>query len=354
MTSVGAPAKTVTGDARTDPRWGRLVADRATTVFHSPAWLDVLGETYGFPIHARMVIDGSGEPTAGIVYAELRDFLDSRLVGLPFSDFCDPIAASAGEWRQLIDDVVAAGLRIDLRCLHNDVPLDDERFTVTGRAKWHAIDVRRQTDEIWAGLDGSARRAIRKAQSDGVTVKRAEGEADLRAFFELHLRVRKLKYGLLAQPYAFFTNIWEHFIEPGRGVLLLAMRDGSVIGGVLFLGWQGALYYKFNASDGAHLSSRPNDRVIWEGIVHAREAGFDRIDFGLSDEEQHGLVRYKRKYATEERTISLLRHVPGGLPTQGDALGRRMLHDITRLFVDESVPDELSERAGQILYRFFA
>ena len=38
-------------------------------------------------------------------------------------------------------------------------------------------------------------------ERDGVVVRAAECEEDLHAFFELHLKLRKYKYRMLAQPY---------------------------------------------------------------------------------------------------------------------------------------------------------
>jgi len=339
-------------DAAADPRWERLTTTQPSSVFHCQRWLRVLSDTYGFRVRAHVLGD-TDRPHAGLAYVDVRDVLDRRIVSLPFSDFCDPLAATTAQWRALVDDLLDEGCHVHLRCLHTTFPLDDDRFTVVDRALWHAIDVQRDEDEIWRDLPGSARRALRKAHGQDVTVRIAEDEADLRAFFELHLRVRKHKYGLLAQPYAFFAHIWEQFLSSDRGALILAVTDGRVIGGCLFLEWQDVLYYKFNASDHAHLAARPNDRVLWEGIRFAQKRGLQRIDLGLTDTEQDGLVRYKRKYATDEREITLLRHDVPGRPTDRDDEARGVLRDMTRLLTDPSVPDDVTEQAGDILYRYF-
>lgn len=342
----------VIADAATDPRWGRLTTTQPSSVFHCQPWLRVLTDTYGFRVHAHVLGD-TDRPHAGLAYVDVRDFLDRRIVSLPFSDFCDPLAATAAQWHALVDGLLDEGCRVHLRCMHTTFPLDDDRFTVVDRALWHAIDVQRDEDEIWSDLPGSARRALRKSHGQDVTVRIAEDEADLRAFFELHLRVRKNKYGLLAQPYALFVNIWEQFLSSDRGALILAVTDGRVIGGCLFLEWQDVLYYKFNASDHAHLSARPNDRVLWEGIRLAQKRGLHRIDLGLTDTAQDGLVRYKRKYATDEKVITLLRHDVAGRAIDHDDEARHMLRDVTRLLTDPTVPDDVTERAGAALYRYF-
>jgi CelD/BcsL family acetyltransferase involved in cellulose biosynthesis len=339
-------------DAVSDPLWERLVAQHRTSVFHSPAWLRVLQDTYGFPLRASMLRGAAGDPLGGLVYAEVDDIRGPRLVSLPFSDFCDPIVADDAAWQAVIADVLGDARRFDLRCVHSEEPLRDPRLAEVGRARWHAIEVEQDEGEAWQRLHPSARRAIRKAEGAGVTVEQATSERQLREFFELHLRVRRRKYGLLAQPFAFFEHIWAQFLEQGSGVLILARVDGRAVAGCLFLEWQDTLYYKFNASDLDTLAVRPNDRVLWEGLRYARTRDLQRLDFGLTDWDQHGLVQYKRKYATEERTITMLRHAPSP-PEQPDRAAP-LLRQLTDLLVDEAVPDDVAERGGALLYRHFA
>jgi len=338
---------------QTDPLWQKLVEQRPSDVFHSPGWLRVLTETYDFDLGAYVLLDETGEPVAGIPFCHVKDYKGERLVALPFSDYCDPLVGEPAHWRLLLDKLLAKQLPFAVRSLHCDMALTDERLTLVNKAKWHSVDLRSDLDTLWSGLHSSARRAIRKAESKGVTLRTAECKDDLRAFFELHLGVRKYKYRLVAQPYHFFENIWNHFIEPGRGLLKLAVYQGEIIGGVLFLAWKDRLYYKFNASAPAHLSSRPNDLVIWNGIKYGKAQGYTYLDFGLSDWDQEGLLRYKRKYATEEKTISFLRHSPNGASTEQDQQLRGLFSRLTDLFTDEAVSDHITEKAGDILYRFF-
>jgi hypothetical protein len=133
----------------------------------------------------------------------------------------------------------------------------------------------------------------------------------------------------------------------------VAVHNNEVIGGVLFLEWQGTLYYKFNASNPDSIALRPNDLVVWEGIRYGQRRGLHFLDFGLSDWDQEGLLQYKRKFATKEKTISLLRYVPEGSPSAKEKQLRQLLPQLTDLFVDESVPDSITERAGASLYQFF-
>jgi CelD/BcsL family acetyltransferase involved in cellulose biosynthesis len=340
-------------DPRSDALWTKLVEEQECDAFHSPGWLRALGDTYGFEVGAYVLVDEAGQPVAGIPFGRIADIRGHRIVTLPFSDYCDPVVGNADQWQQLTEPLLQEQAPFTIRCVHNSLPLTDQRFTLVNRAHWHGMDLRPDLDALWNRLDGSARRAIRKAEKQGVVVYQAQDEADLRAFFEMHLGVRKRKYRLLAQPYRFFQNIWHHCIQEGRGALLVAAYEGHIIGGALFLEWKNRLYYKFNASAPQELAVRPNDLVIWHGIQYGKSRGHSFLDFGLSDWEQDGLVRYKRKFATEEKTISFLRYSPNGGPTREAQQVGGLLPQLTQLFTDETVPDQVTERAGDVLYRYF-
>jgi lipid II:glycine glycyltransferase (peptidoglycan interpeptide bridge formation enzyme) len=131
-------------------------------------------------------------------------------------------------------------------------------------------------------------------------------------------------------------------------------RNGdTIVAGDLFLQWKSTWYYKFNASLIDNLACRPNDLLIWEAMQCGNKRGFSSLDLGLSDWDQTGLVRYKRKFAAEEKTILFLRHGPLSPPTGLDAEIRALLATLTTRFTDHMVPDCITERAGEDLYRLF-
>jgi CelD/BcsL family acetyltransferase involved in cellulose biosynthesis len=336
-----------------DPRWQTLLAQTCSDVFHSPAWIKVLQSTYGFKIRALVGLDREDRPLAGLPIVRLSDLRGERLVALPFSDYCDPLGESPEAWTGLAAELLKPDLPVRLRCLHNTQPLSDPRFEVAGLACWHGLNLEGEPEALWSRFDGAARRAIRKAMDSGIQVVTARDEAALRAFYNLHLRVRKTKYRLLAQPYRFFKAIWSHFLTQGQGVLLLAYQDGALLAGTLYLVWHDTLYYKFNASDPIGLSYRPNDLLVWEGIRFAIAHGLRRFDFGLSDADQEGLLRFKRKFGTTEKPITFLQHRSSSSPNPTTDGFLMLLGELTRLLTETDVPDVTTEAAGDLLYRFF-
>jgi CelD/BcsL family acetyltransferase involved in cellulose biosynthesis len=289
---------------------------------------------------------------SAILFSVVRDFRGERIVCLPFSDYCDPLVNDEKAWKDLIRPLKTYNLPIRLRCLRSDIPLRDEQFVVCKAAKWHGIDLARSEREIWESLRGNARQNIRHARRSGVTVRIGKTADDAVIFHRMHARLRKTKYRLLAQPWSFFENLYQVFVENNDSVVLLAELDDSPIAGIFLLYLQDAAYYKFNATlDQRH---RPNDLLMWHALLLARQHGLRRIDLGLSDSAQLGLLRFKRKFATEERDISFLEWNPNTQRHSCDQCCLDLLDNMTHLFTHPSVPDEITWEANEKLYRFFA
>ncbi len=340
----------MTVDPTTDPAWLALTRSHRSDVFHSPAWLSIIRDVYGFDVVADIIVDDADRPVAGLCRSVIDDAVGRRIVSMPFSDFCDPLVTTNEQWEALTVTLPTDPWTV--RCLRDDFVSRDVRFEQIHDAAWHAVDTTRDPDVIWDELPSSARRAIRRGRSR-LEIRPAETVEDLGAFFDLHRGVRRHKYGLLAQPRAFFESIWEAFIGRDASTLLLAWADDDLAGGILFVEWNDTLYYKFNASHPDHLDSRPNDLALWEGICHANRHDLARIDMGVSDFDQPGLVAYKEKYATESGTMRVHRTPLGFERDERASELRSLLSSLTDLFTDPSVPDDIVEEAGTVLYRYF-
>jgi hypothetical protein len=340
-------------DPLTDERWDQIARSDDGDVFHSTGWLRVLSLTYGFSPRAILVVEDA-EAVAGAVYVDLDGFGRVSRKCLPFSDFCDPLLARSEAWPHLVDALLDDGLSFTMRCRTSRHSNGDDRFRQTGHVSWHRCDVSRSTDEIWESLHPSARRAIRKAEKAGVDVRPAEDLTDVRDFYLLHLEVRARKYGMLAQPFSFFENIWYEFLQSGQGELLLARFEDRVIGGTVFLDWGGTAYYKFNASDVDLLAVRPNDLLVWSGIRQAHKRGLVWLDFGVSDLDQPGLIRFKEKYATEAGEVITYLAGAEAEQTESEVEARRLVAQMSHLAAGDDVPRFVTERVAELLYRYFA
>jgi CelD/BcsL family acetyltransferase involved in cellulose biosynthesis len=170
-------------------------------------------------------------------------------------------------------------------------------------------------------------------------------------FVRLHVALRKRKYRMLAQPYAFFATLRNHFKDTGGWFPLAAFHGERVVAVTVFLKWKDRLFYKFNASAADALPLRPNDALMWEGLRLAHELQCSTLDLGASDDTQPGLIRFKRNYGAEEREIRDYRYSP--LPVPAGAGRKAVLGHAAELFTLPVVPDHVTRLAGAVLYRYF-
>ena len=327
-----------------------LSGHRFVSVFSSEPWIEVLTATYGFNVKASTIVQG-GETRAAIFYSEISDIRGERVVSLPFSDYCDAVVESEAEWQELIAPILGLKVPVRFRTVFNNVPHLDQRFAQDVCALWHGVDLRRPESELWNNLKDTARRNIKRAQKHGVTIREGQTVDDVQTFYRLHCHVRKSKYRLLAQPFSFFENIHASFAAGNRITVLLAELDGVAIAGILFLIHGGILYYKFNAS--TDLEFRPNDLLAWSGILLGQRRGLSRLDFGLSDLAQPGLIAFKRKFATDEKNIIQMQWSPIGYANSHARQTGKVLSNLTQILTAPEVPDSVARASSELLYRYF-
>lgn len=349
-TAAGVVDRHELADPRTDPRWRQLVDGAHGSLFTSPPWIDAVCGTYGFDPVCRILLDQQG-PIGGLAWVPISDLRGDRHISLPFSDRADPPVDDLAIWAALRDGVLGPDAPFTLRCFDTAVPAADPRLHRVGSAAWHGTPVDADVDELYRRLSKHARRNLGIAERSGVRIVASTELAAVRRCHELHVRLRKHKYRLLAQPVELFERIWQAFAADHAVVTLLASTGDEVIAGAMFLVWGDTLYYKFGASRSEHLNLRPNDALFWAGIRWAAQHRLRLVDWGLSDWDQPGLVAYKRKWATEERTLVTLR--AGGEQARTSSEAGAVLGELTRLLTDESVPDAVTTRAGGLLYRYF-
>lgn len=305
-------------DPRTDARWRDFVerAERAT-IFHHPAWLDLLATCYRYEFAASCLVDDGGRVVAGLPWARIDSRLTGRrLVALPFSDACQPLTDEASE-EELAGAVgehrSETGLGIEVRWRMDPLGPTVQRY-------WrHALPLEEDADAVARRAKSSIRRGVSKARKEGLEFERRTDPAALDAFYKLHLQTRKHQ-GVPTQPKRFIDGLRGLF-ERGHGFVAIVSDNGKPVAAAVFLQLRGQLVYKYGASDRSALARRPNNLLFAEVIRRGCESGLRELDFGRTDLDHEGLKQFKRGWGAEELP---LHHTYAGMEIPAEGTSRAM------------------------------
>jgi lipid II:glycine glycyltransferase (peptidoglycan interpeptide bridge formation enzyme) len=236
---------------------------------------------------------------------------------------------------------------IELRPLSEDML--PECPLVTTQSFWfHNLDLTPPIEQIFHSLHKNCiQRRIRRAERERLSYERGCSEELLNDFYRL-LMITRRRQQLLPQPQAWYRNLLA-CASPNLEIRL-ARKDSIPIAAIMTLRHRGTVVYKYGCSDQKfhHLAGMPF--LFWKLIEEAKTAGAEQIDFGRTDLENGGLIRFKDRFGTTRRRLTYFRspvtttekHPAAWLRT----FGARQLFSI--------LPDALSSRAGQLVYRHIA
>ena len=319
------------------------------SVFHHPAWLELLRASYGYEMSACCVVDDDGTIVAGLPLARIRSRLTaSRMVSLPFSDVCPPLRLRAdGEVDELLAACADAERRRGRVRLEVRAPFRGLRDGVVEPVYYHhRIRLGPDPDRVEANFAKSqTTRGVARAVREGLTVDRTTGTAGIEAFYRLHVQTRR-RQGVPVQPSRFIRSFAELF-EQGLGFVMLTKLGDRAIAAAVFLNLHRTLTYKYGASDARFLPKRPNNLLFAEAIRWGCLGGFETLDLGRTDLENQGLRSFKRAWGAEEATLSYT-YAPARPARAGWPLARRAARSVIR-----RGPPWVGRLTGELLYRHF-
>lgn len=355
-----------------DPRWDSFVlAAPGATVFHHSGWLTALESEYGQrPL--KLACEEPDGTLSGVLPLMVTRGLPlgiggasagRRLSSLPRTPIAGPLGTSDAVLGALIEAAMArarpAGLRLQLK--QPARTLDNLVAGLHG-TPWRVSYVKPLPDDPDGLRFGKSRNharitwAVRKAQREGLRVRDARTEADLRDWYRLYLDVNRWR-GIPARPYRLFRTAWEQLRPGGFLRLLLVYRGQSgrdlLVAGSMVLMLGDTAFYAFNGRMKKALPLRPNDLLQWHAMRDAAAAGYRWYDFGEVADGNEGLAGFKAKWDTETR--ELMRYhsppLPGDEVEYSSPAGRLSLRRIA-LPLWHRVPLPATAFAGDQVYRF--
>ena len=325
-----------------------VLSHRESNVFQLSCWARVLQKTYRHqPIYLRF---RCGNQLAALLpIMEVNSPLTGkRGVCLPFADHCGPLMFDRDmEVFRLLEAVNRIGQERNWKYFELRSDELANEFSVPSEEYYgHELDLVPDTDQLFAVLPPSVRRAVRKAEKAGVEVEISNTEEAMSDFYKLHVRTRR-RHGAPPQPRSFFQNIEREIISQGRGFIVLARANNRPVAAAVFFHSGREALYKFGASDPRAQSLRANNLVMWRAIAHLATLGFDRLRFGRTDLTDEGLRRFKTSWRAVENKIRYFRYEKLGRPAN-QPVRRRSARLSTHVF--RKLPVVVNRAVGKLVY----
>ncbi len=293
-------------DPRTEERWDSFIKRHyLAQIYNDSTWVEIIEASFKHIKSKHLAII---EPETGEIKASLPLYLvkswitGNRLVSVPFGTICDPLVCSASELKQLFD--YALRLKEKYRCKYIEIKtfqadkyFNDNRISIQKNYKHHYLLLNKDFEELAKSFKRTARQSVRKAKECELKVYEAQSEDELKIFYRLYTKMRR-RNCIPTQPYQFFYMLWNKLLPGGNLTILLVRKDQQVIGGALLLKFKQRVTLEFLASDENYFALRPNHLLIWEAIKKAQEEGFGIFDFGRTDPNDIGLMRFKKSWGT--------------------------------------------------------
>lgn len=291
------------------PGWDAMaLAHPRSSIFHSAAWAKTLQKTYGFEPVYYMAGEADGR-SALLPLMEVDSWLTGRRgIALPFTDGCEPLYSDSGAIRKL----VASALEFGKTRRWKSVEWRGGR-ELFGNAPasmafhGHSVELEMDEERMFARLEGSVQRAIRKAEKNGVAVSVSQSLEAMKVFYNLHCLTRR-KHGLPPQPFAFFQNIFEHLLSKKLGMVAVATWHERPIAASVCFQWGERAVYKYGASVEAFQHLRGVNAVMWEAMKWLARHGATTLDFGRTSLGNEGLRRFKLGWGASEQLIEYVKY----------------------------------------------
>jgi hypothetical protein len=340
-------------DPLNDERWPQfLAAQPHASVFHTRQWLEAIRRTYDYrPI--GFTTSGGEKLDNALLFCEIRSWLTGRrLVSLPFSDHCQPLAE--GDDLEAILHYLQTHRSplhckyIELRPLQeNEISKTTSGFGESGSFSFQRIDLQPELAAIYRGFhDSCIRRKIKRAEKENLFYESGRSEDLLRKFRHLLLITRR-RHKLPPQPAAWFQNIADCL---GNIVTIhMVSKDAKPVASIVTLTYRKTLIYKYGCSDGQFNNMGGTPYLFWMAIQQAKESGIEHFDLGRSDYDDPGLIAFKEHLGATSSELRYYRNP--GFPARQESSAPSVPIKAWAREALIRLPDPLLSGVGQLVYR---
>ena len=273
------------------------------TLYHTLVWRDVIQEVFGHrPLYLSCTVAGTVKGILPLFLVRCP-FFGSKLVSLPYDvGSGGALVVDEASERALAERAIELGrqLRVnymELRCKSARPVLEQLGFSRSEPVLLSEM-VLDDESQVRKRVAPDHRKAIRKAESRGITVREANSLEDFRAFYRVYLQVFR-DFGTPPYGAGYFPALFQRLYPSHAVRLLLAFHEQRCVGGLLLFCWQTTLVSKFAACLPDAVPLRAYAALYWRAICLGLEEGYRRLSWGTSSRDQTGLIEFKERWGAQ-------------------------------------------------------
>jgi lipid II:glycine glycyltransferase (peptidoglycan interpeptide bridge formation enzyme) len=291
----------------------------------------------------------------GLVFCDVASwFTGRRMVSLPFSDHCEPLANSPEEQELLLAAAEQALQQEKLRYIEVRPvrPLADtiRSWHAADSYLFHGLDLRPDLNALFANFHkSSTRRKIQRAEREHLNYERGRSQRLLAAFWDLMLMTRR-RHGVPPQPKRWFRNLIDCFGDALQ--IRVAFKDRQPVASILTLRHKDILVYKYGCSDTRFNNLGGTQLLFWRSIQEGKRDGLRVFDLGRSECNNTGLIAFKDRWGSTRSTLTYARfsvEPPSDMFGRNTEWARRLAKGVVPF-----LPDRILRMVGSALYRHIA
>jgi hypothetical protein len=283
-----------------------------------------------------------------LVSCEIHSWVTGRrLVSLPFSDHCEPLADSSEEQESLLRAVADhASLNrwkyVELRPV--GVNTDGTGFESSDQYWLHQLELSAPCEEIFRRFHKDCvQRRIRHAERQPLTYEDGNSESLLLGYYHLLLLTRR-RHHLPPQPLEWFRNL---VVCLGDMLKIRTLSiDRKPIASIVTIRYKDCMTYKYGCSDPAFNNLGGTALLLWRAIQEATREGLRTFDMGRSDLDNESLILFKDRWGAARIPLTYRRYPAGTARVRTSDW-----KSLVAKSVFQRLPDSLLVASGKLLYR---
>lgn len=293
--------------------WSDFVAGHPQgSIFHTPAMFEVFARTRGYRPALWAVLGDEGQALALLPSVQITIMggvlrhLTTRSVAYG-SVLCAPGPAGQAALALLLRSYNrqprGGGLLTELRNLSDlaavQPVLRDGGFAFEEHLNF-LIDLTRPQAQLWQNIRPNARRNIQKARKAGVVIAEITAAEGIPAAYTLLQQVyRRIQVPLPDR--SLFQAGFELLYPRGMLRILTASVEGTTIGVLTLLSYNGVLTYWYTGTLREYAAYRAGDLLVWHALELGSGCGLHTFDFGGGGrpDEVYGVRDFKAKFGGE-------------------------------------------------------